>query len=106
MKKNTAIITTPNGFRVQGDVSFDRAVALRVEGEAYLAAFFADTTVKNCVIDLSGMQEKDASPFSVLLCWMRFVRHHQRAVQFVNLSPSLQRMKNLFGLTALFSEFS
>lgn len=86
-----------NGFRVQGCVAFDNVVQLRREGEEWLESLVG---VRDSVeIDLSDMKDQDASSFSLLLCWVRCAKQQGFRLHFTNVTQSLQRMRNLFGLT-------
>ncbi|MCX7124979.1 MAG: STAS domain-containing protein [Gammaproteobacteria bacterium] len=93
------ISVTDSGFCVQGSVSFDNVVALRCQGEKLLAKL--SQSKKSFVIDLTAMRDQDASPFSLLLCWMRFAEKKQCTLSMINASSSLQQMAKMFGLTKI-----
>lgn len=88
------LISTDQGFSVQGCVGFSNVVRLRFDGEKLLKKF----SQENIAIDLTEMKEQDASSLSLLLCWIRFAKKNKKTLQFVNLSHSLQRMSKMFGL--------
>ncbi|MCX7120388.1 MAG: STAS domain-containing protein [Gammaproteobacteria bacterium] len=88
----TKIIPTETGFSVQGAVSFDNVLALRLQGEKLLA------TREAAVIDLSEMKDQDASPLSLILCWERVARKKNCVLNVTHKSISLQRMGKMFGL--------
>src|SRR3989338_4974963 len=99
--QSAAIISTDKGFCVQGHVGFSNVVRLRHEGEKLLATLFI---AKNAIeIDLSEMKDQDASPLSLLLCWMRFSKKNKSKLHFMHMPQSLQRMSNLFGLIDLWT---
>lgn len=90
------IITTENGFRVQGSVSFDNVVGLRFQGEKLISQRGAPK--KFFEIELSEMKDQDASSVSLLLCWKRYARKKQCELQVKGAPLSFQRMQKMFGL--------
>ena len=73
----TSISTIDNGFRVNGFVGFSNVVRLRFAGEKILATFSANHLI---TIDLSDMQDQDASSFSLLLCWIRAAKKNKQTL--------------------------
>ena len=93
MTKVVSLVSTEQGFSVQGSVSFANAVELRAHGEQLMGGI-----TSTCEIDLSLMRDQDASSVSLLLCWMRFAQKTGKTIQFTHASFSLVRMQKLFGL--------
>ncbi|HLB56486.1 MAG TPA: hypothetical protein VJK30_04075 [Coxiellaceae bacterium] len=91
---HATLISTDQGFSVQGHVGFFNVVRLRFEGTKLLKKF----SQENIAINLSEMKDQDASSLSLLLCWLRFAKKNKKSLQFINLSHSLQRMSKMFGL--------
>ncbi|OGT25811.1 MAG: hypothetical protein A3I77_00090 [Gammaproteobacteria bacterium RIFCSPLOWO2_02_FULL_42_14] len=87
------IISTHNGFSLQGKVSFDNVLALRLQGEALIR--------QNCTIDLSHIAGMDAAIFSLLLCWKRWANARRVTVHFIHAPASIKKMSVLFSLTQL-----
>ena len=90
------IIPNERGFLVKGEIGFHNVLQLRAQGEALISAFH-----ENCEIDLKDVREKDASIFSLLLCWQRFAKKNHCELHFINAPDVLQRMSTLFSLTHL-----
>lgn len=89
------ISATSGGFCLQGSVGFDNVLALREEGERFIS------THPTITIDLTQLQEEDASIFSLLLCWQRFAKKHACTLVFSNATAAIRRMAELFSLTNL-----
>lgn len=98
-----ALVPTDRGFCVHGSISVNTVYDLRLQGEKELLRCFQSS--QSVEIDLSKIEDQDASVFSLLLCWMRFAknRFHDRQLHFVNMSPTLQRMGKMFGLLAIWT---
>jgi phospholipid transport system transporter-binding protein len=97
MQTVAEVVNNERGFSVCGQVSFNSVLSLREQGEAWLR----NTTQSTCVIDLSAMEEQDASVFTLLLCWWRLAKKKNIAICFISASTSLERMRKLFGLEEL-----
>ncbi|HLD84196.1 MAG TPA: STAS domain-containing protein [Coxiellaceae bacterium] len=91
----TIAVATSDGFHLQGQIGFDNAVALREQGERFISAR------QTITIDLTELQERDASIFSVLLCWHRFAKQKHCVIRFSNVPAAIERMAELFSLTNL-----
>lgn len=88
------LLSTENGFRIQGPVSFDNVVSLRHAGEKY----FSTTLQNHITVNLSEMKECDASCFSLLLSWMRLAKKKNCTLTVTQAPPSIQRMAKMFGV--------
>lgn len=88
------LLPIENGFRIQGEVSFNNVVSLRAAGEKY----FSTASANRITIDLSEMKERDASCFSLLLSLMRLAKKRNGHVSVVHASSSLQQMAQMFGI--------
>ena len=97
MQNVAALIPKSNGFSIEGEVSFFSVLSLRQAGEKWITQFGQS----ECVVDLGGMHNKDASIFSLLLCWMRCAKKRGVVIRFVSVSQSLLRMQQLFGLNSV-----
>lgn len=90
------IIPHEHGFLVKGEISFRNVLPLRAQGEALISAFHT-----TCEIDLKDAREKDASIFSLMLCWRRLAQKNHCELHFLHAPDVLQRMSALFSLTHL-----
>lgn len=92
------LVSTVNGFQVQGIVSFDNVALLRRAGEQWMQQH---ASLNSFVIDLLQMKEQDASVLSLLLSWQRIAIKNNWSFSLTNVSTSLQRMAAMFGLTSI-----
>lgn len=99
MQNSARIVPNDRGFALEGPVSFFSVIELRQMGEDLISK----TNHAECVVDLSSLQNQDASMFSLLLCWMRASKKKGIKIQFISASPTFLRMQQLFGLEKLWT---
>lgn len=97
--QDAAVMLTPEGFSLQGNVTLHNVLVLRKQGEKLLKQCL--TNNKSVTINLSHFKDHHASSFSLLLCWLRLAKQNHCHIAFVNLPLSMQRMSKLFGLSIL-----
>ncbi|MDP1574098.1 MAG: STAS domain-containing protein [Coxiellaceae bacterium] len=101
MQNPARLISNETGFTLEGPVSFASVVALRALGEQLIEK----VSCAECVIDLSGLQNQDASMFSLLLCWIRLAEKKGLKIKFISASPTFLRMQHLFGLEKVWTNY-
>jgi ABC-type transporter Mla MlaB component len=89
---------TSNGFRIEGAVNFGNVAALHRVGAQWIRAH---ESAHSFVIDLSDMQDQDASSFALLLSWHRLAQKNKLSFSLEHVPVSMQKMSHLFGLSNL-----
>lgn len=88
------IVRDAAGFRVQGPITMSNVQALLDEGRR----LFADGEV---MVDLSAVSEVDSTAVSLLLQWLRDAAGRGQRLTFSNLTPNIQSLAALYGVTDL-----
>ena len=101
MQNSAKLVPNDAGFSLEGPVSFASVVGLRVLGEQLIG----EIKRAECVIDLSQLQNQDASMFSLLLCWMRLGQKKGVKIRFISASPTFLHMQQLFGLERVWTNY-
>ena len=104
-----AVKATPEGLRVEGEVTYANADELSEQGVVLLqarqsqrgeqsaGAATAMTDAALC-IDLGGVTEPGTIVVAVLLSWYRALRPRAITLRLINVSPSLQRILQFTGV--------
>lgn len=87
---------TPQGFSVQGAVTFCSVASLRRQGDTLLQE--AAGHLATYVIDLSTITECDAGSMALLFAWQRTAKKLNMMLQFTHPPDALSRMATLFGV--------
>ena len=90
------LISTDNGFCIQGAVNFDNVMSWRRAGEKWITDHAA---MRSFVIDLSEVKDQDSSCFALLLSLMRFAQKNQLTVSLTQVPISMKQMGKMFGLS-------
>lgn len=88
------IQATPQGFSVEGQVTFANAVSILEAGKQQFGK--SDLTV-----DLKSLQEVDSSALAVLLEWIRHSKTQQIKIKFINIPKNLSSLATLYGVSEL-----
>ena len=88
------IVRDAAGFRVQGPITMNNVEALLEEGRR----LFAELEVS---VDLSAVSEVDSTAVSLLLQWRRDAAGRGQRLTFCNLTPNIQSLAALYGVTDL-----
>ena len=88
------IVRDAAGFRLQGPITMNNVEALLEEGRR----LFADGEV---TVDLSAVSEVDSTAVSLLLQWLRDAAGRGQRLTFSNLTPNIQSLATLYGVTDL-----
>jgi phospholipid transport system transporter-binding protein len=88
------IVQSDNRWEVSGDVEIDNANAILFESKAF--AISNDT-----VVDFAKVSEIDTGAISLILEWKRRANAERKHIKFVNLSPNLMSLTQLYGVADL-----
>ncbi len=73
----------PDRFRIQGALTFDTVTRLLARSiELFSHAEALD-------IDLGGVESADSAGLALLVEWMRYARHHDLPIRFINMPPQM-----------------
>ena len=87
------IVRQGNRYLIDGPVTLDNVGMLISEG----AAFEGDVVI----VDLAGVTGADSSALSLLLEWVRRFSGSGRQIAFVNMSPNLRSLADLYDVADL-----
>ncbi|MFM9835163.1 MAG: lipid asymmetry maintenance protein MlaB [Methylophilaceae bacterium] len=88
------IVQSGNRWEVSGDVEIDNANAL-------LLASNALSISKDTVVDFANVTEIDTGAISLILEWKRRAIAENKQLKFVNLSPNLVSLTQLYGVAEM-----
>ena len=88
------ILQSGNRWEVSGDVEIDNANALLLESNAL-------TISHDTVVDFAKVTEIDTGAISLILEWKRRAIAENKQLKFVNLSPNLVSLTQLYGVADL-----
>lgn len=87
-------------FAVSGELSFATVAAVLEQSRRV----FADAAQVN--IDLGGVTHADSAGLSLLLEWLRYGKHENKAVRFHNLPAQLRSLADISEVEELFGSFA
>ena len=88
------IVQSDNRWEVSGDVEIDNANALLLQSKAL-------TISNDTVVDFAKVSEIDTGAISLILEWKRRANAERKHLKFVNLSPNLISLTQLYGVADL-----
>jgi phospholipid transport system transporter-binding protein len=88
------IVQLENRWEVSGDVEIDNANALLLESKSL-------TITNDTVVDFAKVTEIDTGAISLILEWKRRANLEKKQLKFVNLSPNLISLTQLYGVADL-----
>jgi phospholipid transport system transporter-binding protein len=88
-------------WRLRGEVLPSDAVAIRQQGEAWLAS--SPTTI---VVDLAGLSRATSVVLSILLCWMRAAETAGKALSIEGWPPALEDIARVSGIDTVLASRS
>ncbi len=92
--KNSLRLGEDDAVLVSGPLTFDNAVQIHAEGNA----FIKQSKANPCVFDLSGVTQAGSAGVSLLLSWLRYARARSIELVFSNVPPGLLGVAQVSGI--------
>lgn len=91
---------TETKLSVSGVIRFGNVLNLRREGNRLIRLVNAS----DIKVDLAGVDSSDTSGLSLLLCWIRYAKQHNKKIQYQSIPMQLLKVAKTCGIVQLLSE--
>ena len=84
-----------NVFKVNGEITFETALALRKIGDCWIEK------EKDILIDFQAVDRCNSAGLAVMTAWLRHAKRLNKSVRFIKVPNSLRVISTLCGVTEI-----
>ena len=89
-----------DAYTLPTEINFSLAMKIRQEGEN----FIKHCTSSACEIDFSKIKHCKSVLISLILCWLRTAKKHNKKIVFLNVNQNIQRLISVCNLQDILND--